>query len=132
MKNFGVALGLCLYDNEHIKTLNSIEEINVKENVASLTRSRNCASNRNTGGGVPTVSANFQKDKAMSYSNRRSYTTLERESNNLVNQSADRFTETKAFVQLPQFQGVHDRHKQLEDSLSGLKPSDFEDAEHIL
>ncbi|GJQ08548.1 hypothetical protein GpartN1_g339.t1 [Galdieria partita] len=134
LKNFGVALGLCLYDNEHIKTLNSFEDIAMKENITCMERSRNTTLSRNTSSlASTTIYGDVQKDRPLSYPRRRnSFSNLDNQSNKLLNDSVEICSRAKDFEDFPRFQRNQDRSKQLEESLSGLKPSDFDDVEHIL
>ncbi|GJD11926.1 DNA repair and recombination protein rti1 [Galdieria sulphuraria] len=114
LKNFGVALGLCLYDNEHIKALNSLEDSTTKENITCLEQPRNFTYSRKTSNCVPNEYIDVRRDRP------------------LFNESAENCSKYKGLEDFLCFQRNQERSKQLEESLSGLKPSDFEDVEHIL
>jgi len=132
LKNFGVALGLCLYDNEHIKTLNSLEDIALKENAMSIERNRNSVPSRNTTNKVSTTYCDVKTNQTTSYPKRRPLSDIDRESIKELQEPVDHFLQDRGKEEFPRFQGEQVRNKQLEDSLFGLKPSDFDDVEHIL
>eukprot|EP00871_Galdieria_phlegrea_P003661 jgi/Galph1/4296/GphlegSOOS_G2950.1 len=108
LKNFGVALGLCLYDNDHLKILNACENRSGKENFVSSTKQ-----------------SYYPRNKSICYDG-VSYSLKQRYDESYIPakpQISPTIPQSSLNMKHEMFQ------KQLEDSLCGLNASDFDDVE---